>query len=195
MKPLPNAELRKIAAAHGIKYEAVNPKLRRKIGTRVTRVFSVSRSRLFKLLADPTAHQRLFTQFRRIQPIATSKFIPLVGKNEIISLEWVDEGGSKLAIARTALMPPNKIVKEVLSGPFSELGGIQIMDRKKGIIIWSFEAATSGRCKLVAESEFDVAAKSVFVRSLIDTIWIDSFERIMVELGELSPKHKMIRGD
>jgi hypothetical protein len=195
MKPLPNAELKKIADTHKIKYSPINAKLRRKIGTRITRVFNTPRAKLYKLLADPLAHQNLFAQFKRIQPIDTSKFKPLIGRNEIISLEWVDEGGPKLAIARTLLQPPGKIVKEVLSGPFTELGGIHIQDKKKGIIIWSIDEVSPRSCKLVAESEFDVAAKSVFVRSLIDTIWIDSFERIMIAMGELTTKQKLIQGE
>lgn len=195
MKPLSSTVLKQVAVKHGITYQAVNPKLRRKIGTKITRTFPVKQATLFSLLADPLAHQRLFAQFNVIQPIDTTQFAPLVSKNEIISLEWVDEGGPKLAVAKTTLVPPSKIIKEVLSGPFSELGGVQVMDRKKGVITWEVVPIDSNSCTLTAESEFDVVAKSVFVRSLIDTIWVDSFERIMVELGELSMSQKLIQGD
>lgn|GEM_PF-1289579 len=192
MKALAIAELDRIAKRHGIEYRSIEAKGVGSIGTKISREFAVPRPRLFELLSDPLAHQRLFSQFKLIQPIDSTKFRPLIQENEIVSLEWVDEGGAKLAFARTTILPPTKIVKEVITNPFSGRTEDEPQDRKKGRITWEFDDLADEKCRLTCQSDFEVSEKSVFVRPLIDTVWIDFIERLMIEVGELAKQDKLI---
>jgi len=186
MKALSVDELAGIAEAHGIQYDAPPDEVgggRRVVTTTLSRSISLPRDDAFNVFADPQAHIRYFEIIKDCTPL-----IPLEGPlapNEYVVLEHVQEAElpPRLMVGKYRLEPPNRIIKEAVTDPFS--GGEEMQDKKKGRVELDFEEINATTTRVTTRSVFETNDGPVFVRGFIDHVWLNFFERLLVETGEI----------
>lgn len=69
------------------------------------------------------------------------------------------------------------------SGPEEEEGPIEPLDRKKGIVIMTFDKVDDAHTTIQAESTFYAETGAIFAREFIDRVWLNFYERMMVANG------------
>src|SRR5690606_2866805 len=111
--------------------------------------------------------------------------------NEYIVIEHVEEAGlpARMMVVKYTLDPPSRITKEAVTDPFHD--GDIASDRKKGVVTIDFEELGRNLTKITTESVFTTNAGPVFVRGFIDHVWLNFYERVMVDTGELTPAEFM----
>jgi ribosome-associated toxin RatA of RatAB toxin-antitoxin module len=177
-----------IVKVHGITYEPLKEDQEGIIATRLSRVYPASQERLYEMIADLEDHSRLFSHCKSALVVDKTGLEKVIDENQFIVVSDVAEGGSRLAISRYTLQRPHRIDEDLMTDPWPATG---VEDRKDGRISWIFEAEGDDRCRMTCESEFEIDTGVVFVRGLIDHVWLDFFENVMVELGELSRSEKL----
>lgn len=188
MERLPLERLKEIAQTHSINYEILEPENERVVSTRLSRTFKESQENLYNIMADLKRHEEYFDHCAAEVVVDKTGLDHILPKNQFIVVSDVAEGGSKLAISRYTLYPSNRIEEDLITDPFPAEG---VIDSKKGKISWVFEKADNGYCRMTAEGRFEIATGQVFVRGLIDHVWLSFFENIMIEIGELNPKARL----
>lgn len=104
-----------------------------------------------------------------------------------MAFEHVNEAGPMLAVVKYRFNPGESIIKEIITNPFA----VEAMDKKKGVVRFDLEDAPEGGTRLKATSIFETpAGPTPFVRGLVDHVWLDFFENVMVEFGELEQANK-----
>ena len=195
MRTLSDAELAKIAAIHGIQYQPTTtgtfaptdtptPNV---VQSMMSRVFRISRPQLYTLLADIHAHSRLF---RNIQAsVVTPKAaLSSVAQDEELAYEQVTEAGPMLAAVKYRFTTDKAIEKHIVTNPFSAVAS----DKKRGVVNFELEDAEPEGTRLTTRSIFETpAGPTPFVRGLVDHVWLDFFENVMVEFGELQAANKL----
>jgi hypothetical protein len=88
-----------------------------------------------------------------------------------------------MMVVKYTLRPPDTITKEAVTDPFG--GGDVASDRKRGLVTMRFEELTSTTTRVTCSSTFETNDGPVFVRGFIDHVWLNFFERLMVETGEI----------
>lgn len=187
--------LARIANTYGIDYDAQPEEVtdtERIVTTKISRVFPIDRQAAYTTFADPQNHTRYFDIIKGSTPL-----IPLEGalpKDEYIVLEHVQEAQlpSRMMLVKYKLEPPNTIVKEALTDPFSE--DDPLSDKKRGKVRLSFEELGRNSTRVTCESTFKSSLGPVFVRGFIDHVWFNFFEKLMVETGEIE-RGQMLTGD
>ena len=182
MKRLNLERLKDIARTHSIKYEILRPRSRRVIATRMSRTFNAPQRRMYEIVAKLEDHDKLLSHCNKATVVDKTGLEHIIPNNQFIVVSDVNEGGSKLAISRYTMSPPRRIDEDLMTDPFPAKG---VRDRKDGKISWVFRRVGRGSCKMICQSEFEVATGKVFVRGLIDHVWMSFFENMMVEVGEL----------
>jgi len=185
------ASLQSIAEAHSIAYEALKSKSETGVATRMSRVFNIPQKDLYALLADLEGHVALFPHLKKLRAITNEELGGVLGENEVIVVEGMEEGGSKLGIKRFKLTPPSKIEGTLLTDPFPSDNGGPAGDRKMGTINWYFEEVDQGSSRMTIESDFVPNTTQFYVRGLVDNVWLDFFENVMIRVGELRHENKL----
>ena len=179
-----------IANQWNIEYEPFNTESQDSISTRLSRVFNASQERMFDIMADLEGHEGLFSHCKATMVVDKdkSKLGAVLEPNQFLVVSDVAEGGSRLAVSRYTLTRPTLIVEDLMTDPWPNSG---VEDRKDGRISWAFESLGPDRCRMTCEGTFKIDTGKVFVRGLIDHVWLDFFENMMVELGEISRSQKL----
>ncbi|MET4017186.1 hypothetical protein [Bradyrhizobium sp. S3.2.12] len=192
-------EIAAIAAARDITYEPLPSDDPLVVSTRISRVFPISRDVAFRLFTDPASHVRLFSIIKGSSTIPREPIAKLMPPNQFWVIEHVEERDStpRTMLVKYTLSPPDLIVKEGIPDPFGDLdppgGGISILDKKRASVFLRMEPVSDTQMTLTAESSFQASTGSVFMRGLIDHVWLNFFENLMVELKELLPSQLMTR--
>lgn len=192
MQPLPLSRIREIARLHGIKYEILKPGSRKVVATRLSRTFNASQEAMFDIVADLRGHEDLFNHCKKAVVVDKNGLENVLEDNQFIVVSDVAERGSKLAISRYTLERPTRVVEDLMTDPFPAKN---VRDRKDGKISWVFRKAGGKRCTMICQGEFEIQTGKVFVRGLIDHVWLDFFEMMMIRLGELRPEDKLTLRD
>jgi ribosome-associated toxin RatA of RatAB toxin-antitoxin module len=188
MRRLEMFDIQNIVRTHNIKYEILKPRSRKTIATRLSRVYNAPPERLFDIVADLSDHSRLFSHCKTAQVVDKTGLDNVLEANQFVVVSDVAEGGSKLAVSRYTLERPRAITEHLITDPFPAKG---VADRKNGLITWKFAKVGESRGRMTCESEFEIETGKVFVRGLIDHVWLDFFENMMIETGELAPDQKL----
>lgn len=189
------SELQNIANLRGITYETPEEEItdnQRIIKTTISKNFPLDRAAAFASFADPQTHVKYFDIIQSCTPL-----IPLEGAlepNAYIVLEKVQEENlpPRLMIVKYTLDPPNLISKDAVTNPFIEIPDLPL-DRKKAKVRIRFEEIGRNSTKITCESTFTTSNGPVFVRGFIDHVWLNFYEKLMVDLGEIS-QSDMITG-
>jgi len=187
------SELRHIAEKHGIDYcSPKTPFNRRAIITRMSRDIALPISQLYSWMADVGNHGRFFPHLRAMNVLHPADLANVIGSNQVVVVEGLAEGGSKLGIKLFSLFPEERIEGELLTDPFvsAVAPGIK-SDRKDGSITWAFKANSGSSTKMTIESDFEVPSGSPYIRGTIDHVWLDFFENVMVATSELKKEEKL----
>jgi hypothetical protein len=187
MRALALADLQQIAVTHGIRYDAppdVETDTERVVRTTLSREFAIARDAAFNTFADPQRHVDYFDIIKASTPL-----IPLEGPlnaDEYIALEHVQEENlpPRLMVVKYTLTPPSTIRKEAVTDPFSNTEVFS--DRKKGLVVLQFAEVGDNRTQVTCDSTFRTNGGPVFVRGFIDHVWLNFYEKLMVETGELA---------
>lgn len=188
MEALSIERLTGIAQNRGIAYEAPEDEVgsgRRIVKTTIAREFAIPQADAFNTFSDPQAHVRFFTIIKQSTPL-----IPLEGAlkpDEYVVLEHVQEANlpPRMMVVKYTLRPPDTIIKEAVTDPF---GAANVdSDRKRGLVTMRFERTTATTTRVTCSSTFETNDGPVFVRGFIDHVWLNFFERLMVETGEIGP--------
>ncbi len=187
MRALAFARLQEIAATHRIRYETPPDEetdTQRIVRTTLSREFAIARDAAFNTFADPQRHVDFFDIIKASTPL-----IPLEGplsRDEYVVLEHVQEENlpPRMMVVKYTLTPPTTILKEAVTDPFST--NDIFSDRKKGRVLLRFEDVGRNQTTLTCESTFTTNRGPVFVRGFIDHVWLNFFERLMVDTGELA---------
>lgn len=187
MNPKTLEELEAIAALRGIEYVAPPEEetdTLRIVRSRLGRTIAIPRDAAFARFADPQSHIQYFEIIKDSTPL-----IPLegvLGGGQYVVLEHVQEAmlPPRMMVVKYTLSPPDLITKEAVTDPFQE--GSAVEDKKKGLVTLRFEEAGKNSTKLIVESTFSTNKGPVFVRGFIDHVWLNFFERLLVETGEIS---------
>jgi hypothetical protein len=200
MQALSAEQLTSIAQARGVTYEALpsaNPLI---VATRMSREFPLSRQFAFDAFSDPSTHVRLFSIIRGSSTIPKEGIAKIVPLNQFYVVEHVEEQDvtPRLMLIRYTLNPPDTIIKEGVPDPFGDLDALSPnavipMDKKKAKVIMKFDEKGAYRTMVTVESEFQAATGAVFMRGLIDHVWLNFFENLMIETRELSLSDRMTR--
>lgn len=185
MTPLTVNQLNKIADAHSITYERLKATPSRAIATRMARVFNLPQERMFEIFADVGNHTRFFPHLKKVITVSNADLGNVLEDNQVLIVEGLEEGGSKVGVKLFTLHPPDRIECNLLTDPFPE--NIVLSDRKRGAITWKFEKIDDNSSRMTVESTFNPDSNKFFKRGMVDHVWIDFFENAMVELGELNP--------
>jgi hypothetical protein len=187
MRALSLPQLQQIAMVHNIRYETPideETASERVVRTTLSREFALDREGAFNTFADPQRHVDFFDIIKASTPL-----IPLEGPlraDEYIVLEHVQEENlpPRMMLVKYTLTPPSTIRKEAITDPFSD--NDIISDKKKGLVVLQFDEIGHHRTQVTCESTFRTNRGPVFVRGFIDHVWLNFFERLMVETGELA---------
>jgi hypothetical protein len=109
-------------------------------------------------------------------------------------LEHVEEQAftPRLMFIRYTLNPPDMIIKEGVPDPFADLDKIDPQaDKKKAKVIMKFAERGANRTLVTVESEFQASTGAVFMRGMIDHVWLNFFENLMIETRELNLADRM----
>ncbi|MER9456569.1 hypothetical protein [Mesorhizobium sp. M0478] len=198
MKPLPQERLQRIARARNVHYEPLpndNPLI---VATRMSREFPLARDTAFALFADPATHVRLFSIIKGSSTIPREPIAKMVPINQFYAVEHVEERDPtpRFMLVRYTLSPPDVILKEGVPDPFGDLDGlgdVGPLDKKKAKVMIRLEDAGENTFLLTTESAFVAETGEIFVRGLIDHVWLNFYENLMVELKEIRPDQIMTR--
>lgn len=194
MQALSAEQLTSIAQARGVKYEALPSANPLTIVTRMSREFPLSREFAYTAFADPATHVRLFSIIRGSTTVPKEGIAKIVPPNQFYVLEHVEEQAvtPRLMFIRYTLNPPDTIIKEGVPDPFGDLDGIDPQaDKKKAKVILRFAERGANRTLVTIESEFQASTGAVFMRGLIDHVWLNFFENLMIETRELGLADRM----
>src|SRR5689334_3991192 len=117
MQKLKVSALKSIAKTHAITYEQLKSSGSLGVATRMSREFSMSQKTMYKLIADIAGHTRLLPHLRKLKVITSSDLGGVLGKNESIVVEGLEEGGSKIGIKKFTLTPPSRVDGVLLTDP------------------------------------------------------------------------------
>lgn len=191
MNPLDPLELRRIAEAYGIEYDAPpSPFNRRAVISRMARNFQVPQKKLYNLIADVGAHVRFFPHLRALNVIKSKQLANVIAENQVVVVEGLAEGGSKLGVKLFTFFPTDRIEGELMTDPFVS-GAPHLMHNKSGSILWHFQAVGPSTTRMRVESDFTVGPNSAYVRGTVDHVWLDFFENLMVHFGEMAKSQKL----
>jgi hypothetical protein len=187
MRALALGELQQIAVTHGIRYDTppdVETDTERVVRTTLSREFAIARDAAFNTFADPQRHVGYFDIIKASTPL-----IPLEGPlnaDEYIVLEHVQEENlpPRLMVVKYTLTPPSTIRKEAVTDPFSNTDIFS--DKKRGLVVLKFDEVGRDRTQVTCDSTFSTNRGPVFVRGFIDHVWLNFYEKLMVETGELA---------
>lgn len=193
MEALSEIQLRAIADARGIAYETPateESSNERVVRTILARNFPIPQEEAYNTFADPQNHVRYFTIIKACTPL-----IPLEGvlePNQYVVLEHVQEERlpPRLMFVKYNLNPPFSISKEAITDPLSD---VHTLDRKKGKVSLAFEKLGRNSTRIVCDSTFTTNKGPVFIRGFIDHVWLNFFERVMIETGELNPSDMLTK--
>lgn len=185
MLPLQLDQIQSIAAFHSIDYEPLPSDKPTVISTRMSREFNMSQEDLFAIFADLGSHPKFLPHLKAVKVITNEDIGNVLQENQVLIVEGLEEGGSRMGIKLFTLYPPNRIEGKLLTDPFPE--DILLSDKKKGSINWIFEKVDDNKTKMTIESSFDPDSNKFFNRGMVDHVWIDFFENAMIEFGELAP--------
>jgi ribosome-associated toxin RatA of RatAB toxin-antitoxin module len=191
MKSIEESLLRKIADTHGIEY--VTPRApfnRRAVISSLARTFHLPKDTLYELMADVGSHGRFFPHLRALNVIDSKSLAGAIGDNQVVVVEGLAEGGSKLGVKLFTFIPTDRIEGELMTDPFVSASGVS-MHEKEGSIVWNFEPIDDANTRMHVESDFGVGANSAYVRGTVDHIWLDFFENVMIHTKELSREQKL----
>lgn len=191
MKAVDLATLQKIADTHKIDYQTPStPFNRRAVISRMSRIFPVPKNDLFATIADVGAHGRFFPHLRALNVIKRDQLANCIGENQMVVVEGLAEGGSKLGVKLFTLIPTDRIEGELMTDPFVSAEGVSMHD-KKGSIVWNFDRVDDAQTRMSVESDFGVGANSAYIRGSVDHVWLDFFENLMMHYGEMERAQKL----
>jgi hypothetical protein len=190
LKPLAQVQLNQIAAHHEIHYEIL-PSAPNSVATRLSKVFpQVSRSQLYREMADIGRHQRFLPHLKSLVVVTPEQLGNAIAPNQTIIVESLVEGGARLGVKLFTAFPDERLLCNLITDPFPEGAVAQPMDKKQGTIEWKFADEGSGT-KMTVESNFMTTDKTVFVHELVDHVWLNFFENVMVYFGEIQPASRL----
>lgn len=192
MKKLEQIQLNEIALIHGITYETIVTDDAKSISSKLSRVMNSPFNELYNTLADLEQHPRFFKNLKQCIVIDKNQLGTGIEDNEFIIVESIFEGSLGISIKKVKL-EQNKITANILSNPFptnNEIGGL-VSDRKKGTITWDLEKISDFETRLTSESAFDILSGNFFERGIVDHVWLNFYENLMVHTGELQVENKL----
>ena len=180
MEPLSPDELRSVADARQISYEAIADESPLIVRTRMSREFPVSQREMYEFFADPEKHAGLFKIIVASTPPIRSGIEELVPDNAFYVFEHVKESNlpPRLMLAKYTLDAPNSIIKEMATDPFAA-DDFALSDKKRGILNMKFDVVDDNNSRFSVESQFQAENGSIFARGFIDRVWLNFFERMM----------------
>jgi hypothetical protein len=189
MKKLEQQQLNEIASTHGITYETIVTDDAKSISSKLTKVMNSPIDELYNTLADLEKHPRFFKNLKQCIVVDKSELVSGIEDNEFIVVESIFEGSLGISIKKVKL-EPNKITAHLLSNPFP---GSQdaLADKKSGKIEWNLEKINDQQTRLTCESKFDILSGNFFERGIVDHVWLNFYENLMVHTGEL-PSENML---
>lgn len=194
MRPLEQARLEEIADRLGVTYTPLpTPFNKRAVATRMARDFPVPKDHLYALIADVGSHQRFFPHLKALNVITPDMLANAIGPNQVVVVEGLAEGGSKLGVKLFTLTPTDRVEGELMTDPFvsAQAADLVAMHNKKGSIVWAFTKVSDEVTRMEVSSDFEVGPNSAYVRGAIDHVWLDSLENMMVHFGEITPEQKL----
>lgn len=200
MKPLALGDLKSIASTRAVNYSTPQSSFSNGIRTQMARTFNMPKAELFKKIANLKDHTRLFSHLSAINVIDSSAVASVIAPNQYVIVEGLAEGGSKLGVKLVTLKPDDEISCELVTDLFNTAickdssGNVRPMDKKSGVISWKFvQAATAAQTTMTIESDFEIGPNSAYVRGAVDHVWLDFFENVMVDTGELTSVQKLAK--
>lgn len=191
MQALAITDLARIALAHNILYDTPGSSFPFGIATTMSRVYKVPKGDLYKRIADLKGHTQLFSHLSAINVVDSASVANVIGPNQYVIVEGIAEGGSKLGVKLVTLLE-DEIRCELFTDLFKTAAFQgRKSDPKAGAITWKFQEVSPNETKLSISSDFQVSDQTQYVRGSIDHVWVDFFENLMVEAGELTPATKM----
>jgi ribosome-associated toxin RatA of RatAB toxin-antitoxin module len=188
MQALSIEKLAEIAKTHSIEWEDIKSDKDNFIESKLSRTFNATQKQMYDLIADVGGHPKFMPHLKNLVVITPEQVGNVISENQVLIVEGLEEGGSKLGFKIFTLYPPEKVEGLLITDPFPI---DEIMDRKKGKITWTFEKVTETTCKMTTVSQFDTVANTFYLRPIVDHVWMDFFENMMIELGELTPERKL----
>jgi ribosome-associated toxin RatA of RatAB toxin-antitoxin module len=187
--------LKSIAQLHTIEYEPLVSKDSKKgVATRMSRVFPVPQSVMYDLMADIKGHHRFLPILRKIHVITNEDLGGVLGKNQVLAVESLEEGGSKVGVKAFTFTPPKRVEVVFVTDPFGNLnGGNEPLHNKNGRIVYATDKVSNTSSRLTSESDFVPNNKQFYVRGLIDHVWVTFFENLMIHHGELKEVDRKTR--
>jgi len=191
MQALAITDLARIALTHNISYDTPGSSFPFGIATSMARIYRTPKADLYNRIADLKAHTQLFSHLSAINVVDSASVANVIGPNQYVIVEGIAEGGSKLGVKLVTLLD-DEIKCELFTDLFKTAAfqGRRV-DPKSGAITWKFEEVSPTETKLSISSDFQVSDQSQYVRGSIDHVWVDFFENLMVESGELTAATKM----
>jgi hypothetical protein len=195
MDMLSSAQLQSISQQRGISYEPIEDVDPLVVRTRMSRHFPMPRAQAFDLLSKPENHVPLFSIIKGTTPPIRSGIEQVLPDNQFFAFEHVEEGNlpARLMLILYSLEPPARIIKEPVTNPF-ENPGIDLQDKKRGRVSFSFDEIGPDFTNIIAESVFHSETGAVFARGFIDHVWLNFYERLMVSRGMIEHS-EMLSGD
>ncbi len=191
MKTLAITELARIALTHNITYDTPGSSFPFGIATTMSRVYKVPKGDLYRRIADLKAHTQLFSHLSAINVVDSASVANVIGPNQYVIVEGIAEGGSKLGVKLVTLLE-DEIRCELFTDLFKTAAFQgRKSDPKAGAITWKFQEVSPNETNLSISSDFQVSDQTQYVRGSIDHVWVDFFENLMVEAGELTTATKL----
>jgi hypothetical protein len=192
MKKLEQNQLNEIALTHRISYETIVTEDAKSISSKLTKVMNSPFEELYNTLADLEKHPRFFKNLKQCIVVDKNQLGSGIEDNEYIVVESIFEGSLGISIKKVKL-EPNRITANILSNPFpinNDIGELA-SDRKKGMITWDLEKVADNQTRLTCESKFDIISGNFFERGIVDHVWLNFYENLMVHTGELTPQNML----
>lgn len=187
MQALSIEKLAEVAKTHSIYWEDIKSDKDNFIESKLSRVFNATQKQMYDLIADVGAHPKFMPHLKNLVVITPEQVGNVISQNQVLVVEGLEEGGSKLGFKIFTLTPPEKVDGLLLTDPFP----LETSDPKSGRITWSFEKITDSTCKMTTVSKFQTVPGTFYLRPIVDHVWMDFFENMMIEFGELAPEQKM----
>ncbi|MGV3464150.1 MAG: hypothetical protein ACO1OT_02520 [Heyndrickxia sp.] len=189
MKPLQIETLAEVAKMHSIQWNDIKSTRDNYIESKLSRVFNAPQQVLYNLIADVGSHAKYMPHLKNLVVVSPEQVGNVIGENQVLVVEGLEEGGSKLGFKIFTLSPPDKVEGLLLTDPFPTADGRS--DPKRGVITWEFEKVTEETCRMTTISKFETVTNTFYLRPIVDHVWMDFFENMMIELGELAPDQKI----
>ncbi len=199
MTPLDLNVLHQAAVSHGIRYSALQSSFANGIRTEMARIYNLPKSELFKKIANLKDHTRLFSHLTAINVVDSAAVANVIGPNQFVIVEGLAEGGSKLGVKLVTLTPDDEISCELVTDLFDSAiskmpdGTLRPLDKKKGVIKWKFVPVSPTQTEMHIESDFEIGPASAYIRGAVDHVWLDFFENVMIDTGELLAPQKIAK--